>query len=76
MVLVANERTKLTANWLNGLATAIIAAGVFAPLVASIYGLSAQTTSWLLLSLLSATCFVFGAFLHGLGRLALGRLRE
>lgn len=76
MFLVHNEQTKLTASWLNGLATAIIAAGVFAPLVASIYGLSGQTTSWLLLSLLSATCFAFGAFLHGLGWLSLRRLRE
>lgn len=69
--LIANERTKLTANWLNALATAIIAAGAFAPMAVSIYGVS-----WLLLSLLSATCFAFGVFLHVLSRLALRRLRE
>jgi hypothetical protein len=76
MFLIANEQTKLTANWLNTLATAIIAAGAFAPIAASIYGISQPTPSWLLLSLWSATCFAFGALLHVLGRLALRRLRE
>jgi hypothetical protein len=37
MFLVHNERTKLTATWLNTLATALIAAGVFAPAVAALY---------------------------------------
>ena len=76
MFLIANERTKLTANWLNALATGIIAAGAFAPMAVSIYGVSHPGLSWLLLSLLSATCFAFGVFLHVLGRLALRRLRE
>jgi predicted membrane protein len=74
--LVRNEQTKLTAAWLNALGAAIIAAGVFAPVLASLYGVSQPVRSWLLLPLLSATCFAFGAFLHGLGRLALRRLRE
>ena len=41
MFLVHNERTKLTASWLNTLATALIAAGAFAPAAAWLYGLSA-----------------------------------
>jgi hypothetical protein len=38
--LVRNERTKLTAAWLNTLATALVAAGFFAPAAALLYGLS------------------------------------
>jgi hypothetical protein len=40
MFLVHNERTKLTATWLNALATALIAAGLFAPFAALFYGLT------------------------------------
>jgi hypothetical protein len=40
MHLVHNERTKLIASWLNTLATALIAAGFFAPAAALVYGLS------------------------------------
>jgi len=40
MHLVFNERAKLTASWFNTLATALIAAGAFAPAVAFLYGLS------------------------------------
>jgi uncharacterized membrane protein YdjX (TVP38/TMEM64 family) len=74
--LVANERTKLTANWLNSLATATVATGVFAPVAALIYGVSQVPTPGFPLSLLTAACFAFGAFLHVLARLALRRLRE
>lgn len=76
MSLVHNEQTKLTANWLNTLATAIIATGALAPIAASLYGLSQSTLSWTTVSLLSAACFGFGAFLHALGRLTLRRLHE
>ena len=75
MSLVHNEQTKLTANWLNTIATAIIATGALAPIAASIYGISRPSPSWLALSLLSAACFALGAFLHVLGRLALRRLQ-
>ncbi len=37
MHLIHNERTKLTATWLNTLATAFLAAGLFAPLAALAY---------------------------------------
>ena len=76
MFLVHNERTKLTASWLNTLATALIAAGVFAPAAALIYGLSQLLPSGLLLSLLTIGCFTGAVVLHILGWLALGRLRE
>lgn len=76
MFLVANERTKLTATWLNALATALVATGVFAPAAALLYGVSGSARPGLALLLTTLACFVVGVFLHILGRLALGRLRE
>lgn len=76
MFLVHNERTKLTASWLNTLATALVAAGVFAPGVAVLYGLSRPVPSGLPLLLLTAGCFGGAVVLRVLGWLALGRLRE
>jgi hypothetical protein len=76
MFLVHNERTKLMANWFNALAAALVAAGVFAPTVALIYGLSPMSADGSRLSLVALGCFSGGAFLHWLGRALLGRLRE
>lgn len=76
MFLVHNERTKLTSSWLNTLATALIAAGVFAPAAALMYGVSVPTLSRISLALLILSCFIVGTFLHILGWLALRRLRE
>ena len=76
MLLVHNERTKLTASWLNALAAALIAAGVFAPAVALMYGLSQMSANGARLSLVSLACIGGGAFLHWLGRALLGRLQE
>lgn len=74
--IVHNERTKLTASWLNTLATAIVATGVFAPVVALLYGVSGSASSGLALILPTFACFGAGALLHSLGWLTLGRLRE
>jgi hypothetical protein len=76
MFLVHNERTKLTAAGLNALAAALVAAGVFAPVAALIYGLSQRSPGGLQLSLMMLSCIGGGAFLHWLGRALLGRLRE
>ncbi len=76
MFLVQNERTKLTANWFNALATALVAAGVFAPIAAFIYGLSQMPPGGLPLSMVMLGCFAGGVFIHWLGRAVLGRLRE
>ena len=40
MSLISNERRKLSANALNGMAIATMAAGFIAPLVAVSYGVS------------------------------------
>jgi ABC-type multidrug transport system permease subunit len=76
MFLVHNERTKLTASWLKTLATALVAAGVFAPAAALMYGVSRPVPSTFPLLLLTVGCFAGAVVLHVLGWLALGRLRE
>jgi hypothetical protein len=76
MFLVQNERTKLTASWLNALATALIAAGAFAPAAAWLYGLSTLPIGTFYLSALAFACVAAGASLHVLALAMLGRLRE
>jgi hypothetical protein len=76
MHLVHNERTKLLAGWLNALATAVIAAGILAPVAALLYGLATPGREALYLPILIAVCLGFGAALHFVGRAILGRLRE
>jgi hypothetical protein len=76
MSLVFNERTKLTASWFNTLATALIAAGAFAPVAASLYGLSAIAVDGVFVAILATSCSGIGVGLHLLGVLLLGRLRE
>jgi peptidoglycan/LPS O-acetylase OafA/YrhL len=68
MFLIYNERTKLTAAWLNILATALVAAGVFAPGAALVYGLSQFAISPWTVVVLAASCLCIGACLHLLGR--------
>ncbi len=76
MFLVHNERTKLAAAWLNTLATAIIAAGVFAPASALLYGLSELRIGFGFVIGLTLGCFIFGSALHLGGVVFLRRLRE
>ena len=76
MFLVENERVKLTASWLNALATALVAAGAFAPAAALLYGLSHLAISTESIFGIVILCLVAGLLLHVLGRIVLGRLRE
>ncbi len=76
MFLVQNERTKLTAACFNALAVALVAAGVFAPVVALMYGLSQMSADGSRLLVVMLSCIAAGAFLHWLGRALLGRLHE
>jgi hypothetical protein len=76
MHLVHNERTKLTAGWLNTLATALLAAGVFAPAAALLYGLTQPAGSAAYMFVLVLGCFALGAGLHLLARATLGRMIE
>ena len=74
--LIHNERTKLTATWFNGLATALVAAGGFAPLAAMAYGISELRLGALYVVAVMLSCAGGGLFLHWVGRGFLGRLRE
>ena len=76
MFLVHNERIKLTANWFSELGTALMAAGVFAPMAALVYGLSRLESSLFPMSVAIVACFAIGTALHLVGRRALARLRE
>ena len=76
MHLVHNERTKLTATWINTLAAAFIAAGAVAPVAAILYGLSALPIAMTRLLGLAFTCAVLGFSIHLGARALLGRLRE
>ena len=72
MHLVHNERTKLTAAWRNTLATALVAAGFFAPVAAVIYGISQLAIGTGYVMAMASGCLVLGAALHLLGRAVLG----
>jgi hypothetical protein len=74
--LVHNERTKLTATWLNSQATALVAAGTFAPAAALVYGLSRPGLGAIYIGALMSACFVIGFVLHMAARATLGSLRE
>jgi hypothetical protein len=77
MSLVQNERTKLTANWLNALAAGIVITGVVAPLVASIYGVAGPSQAgYVVIAVLSLIWFAVGTALHFVARRMLARLRE
>ncbi|AXK80765.1 hypothetical protein DW352_09740 [Pseudolabrys taiwanensis] len=76
MFLVHNERTKLTASWLNTIATALIAAGAFAPAAAWLYGLSSLPVGAFYVSVLAFACGTVGVSLHMSALAMLGRLRE
>lgn len=76
MFLVHNERTKLTASWLNALATALIAAGAFAPAAAWLYGLSTLPVGAFNLTAIAIACAGVGIGLHVSALAMLGRLRE
>ena len=75
MSLIHNERWKLTATALNGVAIATMVAGFIAPFVAVSYGVSGATPG-LYFAGLSLAWFFTAAALHFVARAALGRLRE
>jgi hypothetical protein len=74
--LIHNERTKLSAAFFNALATALVAAGLFAPVAAIAYGISEFHIGKLYIFAVFAVCIAAGATLHWTGRALLGGLRE
>ncbi|TNC71429.1 amino acid transporter [Rubellimicrobium roseum] len=65
MSLVRNEQSKLTANYLNGVAIALMAVGGVAPLIAAFYGDRGATP---LLFVAVAICILASAVLHFVAR--------
>jgi hypothetical protein len=76
MHLVFNERRKHQASWCNALATALMAAGAFAPAAAFLYGISTLPIGAVWLAAIVFACVALGIALHLLGSAILGRLRE
>lgn len=72
MTLIHNERIKLSATWLNGLATAAVAVGSIAPSIAAVSG----TISPILAGGLALFWLFVGAGLHLAARALLGRLKD
>ena len=62
MSLVHNERTKLTATYLNGLAIALFAVGGLAPIFSHAFG--AEPRPLWTLAAAAAICLVGSAALH------------
>jgi len=73
---VRNERRKLTASWLNTIATALMAAGVFAPAASQIFGFGPSRLDQTLVLISSTVCVVLSLGLHLVGRQVLGGLEE
>lgn len=67
MSLIRNERLKLTATFLNGLAVAAVAAGAIAPLAALSYGIPGATAGSTI-ALVGLGWLVTGIGLHLVGR--------
>lgn len=72
-IIVYNERVKLNAAFLNGLAIAVFAIGGFSPVVSGVFNESGPTGLTVFMGFI---CFSASCGLHFLGRLILGRLKH
>lgn len=70
--LVYNERAKLTATFINGVAIALVAIGILAPAIVS-FSTTASLSSGLLVVM--AICAMGAGVLHFVARLHLGKLK-
>jgi hypothetical protein len=73
---VRNEKRKLTASWFNAIATALMAAGGFAPVASQIYGFGSNRVDQTLVLISSVVCVAVSVGLHMVGRQFLGALEE
>ncbi|MFT0859330.1 amino acid transporter [Ancylobacter sp. G4_0304] len=71
MSLIHNERTKLSATYLNGVAIAVMAVGGLGPVVSVLNGGSASAAS---VAAVSVICLAGSITLHFLARRLLGSL--
>jgi hypothetical protein len=74
MSLIDNERVKLTATYMNGVAIAVIAIGSLAPLFSYIYSTDVSQPLWVV-AIFSIICAFVSAALHYGARRTLGRLQ-
>ena len=74
MSLIDNERTKLTAAWLNAISAAAVAVGGFAQLAPLVSGTA--STSFTTVAVFGLAWFGFGLVLHLAALWFLGRLKE
>ncbi len=70
--LVRNEQRKLTATYVNGVALALIAVGVFAQVVAFAQSLTLTLAAMLVM----VSCSMMSLVLHWIARRVLGGLEE
>ncbi len=73
MSLIHNERIKLLATYLNGLAIAVFAVGALAPIFSNLYGSSSGGQSRPVIAV-AMICVVLSAALHFIASLILRRL--
>lgn len=73
MSLIRNERTKLTATFLNGLAIAVFAVG---GLTQTVRAFNEPATVTIAAVFLSGICFLGAFALHMIARGILGRLEQ
>ncbi|WP_051631358.1 hypothetical protein [Afifella pfennigii] len=71
--MIQNERIKLTANYFNGLAIAVLAIGGLAPPISLALDVSPERPVWSV-ALVSIVCLLGSAALHWLGRKVLAGL--
>ena len=76
MSLLHNERVKLTANWLNTLATATATVGGLAPLASAVYGVNPSPLAYAYLLVVLAIWFFAAVGLHFAARHVLRGLKQ
>ena len=73
--LVGNERRKLSATYLNGLAVAVFAVGGFAPFISTILASGPGAQSPLLVLAVMAICWMVSGAIHSAARASLKGLQ-
>jgi hypothetical protein len=76
MKAVRNERVKLTANFLNGTAIAVMAVGGLTPVVQAMRTITLAAGDWWRTTLIVLVCTFIAGALHLTGRAVLGGLEE
>ena len=73
--LVANERRKLSATYLNGVAVAVFAVGGFAPFISTVLATGSGPQSPFLVLGVMAICWMVSGAIHSAARASLKGLR-